>query len=59
MLGHFEGSKARKNKNKQYYEEHMKAMELQKEQEAADEKDIRKKMLYLASVMQYEDDFDD
>jgi hypothetical protein len=59
MLGSFEGSKARKNKNKKYYEEHMKAIELQKQQEAEDEAEVRKKMLHLANIMQYEDDFDD
>jgi hypothetical protein len=31
MLGQFEGSNARRNKNKTYYEQHMKALELQKE----------------------------
>ena len=52
-------SKARKNKNRVYYEEHLRAIELQKEQEAEGEKDLKKKMLHLASIMQYEDDFDD
>ena len=59
MLGQFEGSTARKNKNKRYYEEHMKAMEQQKEEEDKDEKQLKRKMLYLAGIMQYEDDFDD
>jgi len=59
MLGAFEGSKQRKNKNRQYYEQHLKAMEEQKRQEQEDDRDLRKKMLHLASVMQYEDDFDD
>lgn len=34
-------------------------MELQKELEAEDEKEIKRKMLHLASIMEYEDDFDD
>jgi hypothetical protein len=33
MLGSFEGSYARKNKNKAYYEEHIKAMDSMKEEE--------------------------
>lgn len=37
----------------------MRAMEQEKEQENADSKDLKKKMLHLASMMQYEDDFDD
>ncbi len=37
----------------------MKALELQKEQEDADSKDAKQKMLHLANMMQYEDDFDD
>jgi hypothetical protein len=28
-------------------------------QEEEDEKDLKRKMLHLASIMQYEDDFDD
>lgn len=59
MLGAFTGSTARRNKNRRYYEEHMKAVEQQKRQEEEDSKDVRKKMLHLASIMQYEDDFDD
>jgi len=37
----------------------MRALEQQKEQEAADSKELKKKMLHLAAMMQYEDDFDD
>ena len=58
-LGQFGESRARKNKNRAYYEEHLKAMELQKELEAEEDKDVKRKMLHLASIMQYEDDFDD
>ena len=33
MMGTFEGSTQRKNKNKKYYEEHLKAMEMEKMQD--------------------------
>ena len=34
--GDFLGSKKRKTKNKEYYEQHMKALEIQKEEEEQD-----------------------
>lgn len=34
-------------------------MELQKEMEAEDDKELKRKMLHLAQIMEYEDDFDD
>lgn len=34
-------------------------MAQQKDEEADDEKELKRKMLHLASIMQYEDDFDD
>ena len=58
-LGEFEGSVQRMNKSKKYYEDHMKAIQAQKEQEEDETKEDRKKLLYLAGIMQYEDDFDD
>ena len=58
-LGQIGESRARKNKNRAYYEEHLKAMELQKQEEADQDKELKKKMLHLANIMQYEDDFDD
>jgi hypothetical protein len=51
MLGSFEGSNARKNKNRQYYEQHMKAMDEQKRLEQEEDKELKKKMLHLASIM--------
>lgn len=59
MLGAFEGSRARASKNRQYYEQHLRAIESQKEEEEAEDQEHKKKMLHLASLMQYEDDFDD
>lgn len=59
MLGQFEGSASRRNKNKSYYEQHLRALEHQKTQEDAEATDLKRKMLHLASMMQYEDDFDD
>ncbi len=58
-LGQIGESRARKNKNRTYYEEHIKALELQKLEEADQDKEVKQKMLYLANIMQYEDDFDD
>jgi len=58
-LGEFEGSVARMNKSKKYYDDHVRALEAQREQEFEDGKEDRKKMLHLAEMMQYEDDFDD
>jgi len=37
----------------------MRAMEQQREEETANEKELKQKMLHLANMMQYEDDFDD
>lgn len=59
MLGQFEGSKARRNKNRVYYDEHIRAIEQQRDDEAAGDNDLKRKMLHLANMMQYEDDFDD
>lgn len=59
MIGAFEGSKARANKNKLYYQQHLKAIENQKTTEDEDDQELKRKMLHLAGMMQYEDDFDD
>lgn len=58
-LGGFEGSVARMNKSKKYYDDHVRALEAQSVQDLEDEKQDRRKMLHLAEMMQYEDDFDD
>ena len=58
-LGAFEGSVARRNKNKTYYDEHLRALDLQKEDESKGDEELKRKMLFLAKNFQYEDDFDD
>lgn len=37
----------------------MKALEIQEEEEKQGDRELKNKMLYLANIMQYEDDFDD
>lgn len=64
MMGEFETgvSKKRQNNNKRYYEEHLRAMEQQKQLELGDEqeeRELKRKMLFMAEQMQYQDDFDD
>lgn len=49
----------KKNKNRQYYEDHIKALDLKNEEDEKDKHDLKAKMLHLADMMQYEDDYDD
>lgn len=37
----------------------MKAMESIRDEEQSDAKDLKRKMIHLANMMEYEDDFDD
>ena len=48
MVGEFEGSKARATKNRQYYQDHLKAIEQQKYQDEDEDQDVKKKMLFIA-----------
>lgn len=48
-----------KLKGNKYYLNHLKALELQKEDEERDSKDLKIKIMHQAQLMAYDDDFDE
>ena len=59
ILGDQQGLDHNKLKQNKYYQNHLKALELQKQQEIDDYKDLKIKIMAQAEQMQYDDDFDE
>ena len=48
-----------KLKGNQFYENHLKALEMRRVEEEQDSKELKVKIMHQANLMQYDDDFDE
>ena len=54
-----DGANHQKLQNEKYYQNHLKALEIQKEEEEKERADIKVRIMQTAALMQYDDDFDE
>ena len=59
MKEYSEALQQNKLKGNKFYENHLRALELQRQQEESDAKDLKIKIMQQANLMQYDDDFDE